>query len=74
MELSLENKSLLGQHGDVRMSEGDRLSITFTTYDGETILVTSAATAAALAIKQERTGDELFIQSKRYGNAFLSGR
>lgn len=73
MEIRAGNKTILEPNATVRMSDGDRLSIAYTDVRGRTYCVYVSARAIALAIKEERTGDELFIQQTPYGNVFMKG-
>lgn len=73
MELRLGSDTLFGPNGTARMSNGDRLSIAYTDVDGEYRLITIEARAIALVVREQRTGDELFIQSEPYNNVFLPG-
>jgi hypothetical protein len=55
------------------MSDGDHLSIAYTDNNGHTSIVNISARAIALAIREQRTGDDLFVQHPKYGNVFMPG-
>jgi hypothetical protein len=73
MEIRSGSKTILEPNATVRMSDGDHLSIAYTDVHGRTYVVTVAARAIALVIKESRTGDELFVQQTPYGNVFMPG-
>lgn len=73
MEIRSGSQTILEPNATVRMSDGDHLSIAYTTADGFTTIVNVSARAIALVVKEQRTGDELFIQRPKYGNVFMEG-
>ena len=73
MEIKAGSQTILEPNATVRMSDGDHLSIAYTDIKGQTYLVSIAARAIALVIKELRTGDELFVQPPKYGNVFMPG-
>jgi hypothetical protein len=74
MEIRAGGKTILEPNATVRMSDGDHLSIAYTDVHGDTRLVNISARAIALVIKEQRTGDEMFVQHPKYGNVFMEGQ
>ncbi len=72
MEIRAGSQTILEPNATVRMADGDHLSIAYTDVHGNTRLVSISARALALVVREQRTGDELFIQD-RYGNVFMEG-
>ncbi len=73
MELNIGSQTLYGPNATARMSDGDNLSIAYTDAKGDTYIVNISARAIALSIREQRTGDQLFIQRQPYGNVFMGG-
>jgi hypothetical protein len=73
MEIRSGSKTILEPNATVRMSDGDHLSIAYTDNHGNTYLVNVSARAIALVIKEQCSGDELFVQEPPYGNVFMPG-
>ena len=73
MEIRSGGQTILEPNATVRMSDGDRLSIAYTDVKGQTFIVNVEARAIALVVREQRTGDELFIQQPKYGNVFMEG-
>lgn len=73
MEIRSGNQTILEPNATVRMSDGDHLSIAYTDVHGNIRSVYITARAIALVVREERTGDELFIQNPKYGNVFMEG-
>lgn len=73
MELNAAGGTLYAPNGTVRMSDGDHLSICYTDANGGTHLVNISARALALSIREQRSGDELFIQPSPHRNVYMDG-
>jgi hypothetical protein len=73
MEIRSGNQTILEPNATVRMSDGDHLSIAYTDLKGQTFIVNIEARAIALVVREQRTGDELFVQQPKYGNVFMPG-
>jgi hypothetical protein len=73
MEIRAGSQTILEPNATVRMSDGDHLSIAYTDNNGHTSIVNISARAIALAIREQRTGDDLFVQHPKYGNVFMPG-
>lgn len=73
MEIRSGSQTILEPNATVRMSDGDHLSIAYTDVNGNTSVVTIGARAYALAIHEQRSGNDLFIQHPKHGNVFMKG-
>ena len=73
MEIRSGQKTIMEPNATVRMSSGDHLSIAYTDVDGHSTIITIEARQIALAIREQRSGDMLFVQHPKYGNVFMEG-
>lgn len=73
MEIRSGSKTILEPNATVRMSDGDHLSIMYTTASGETSLITVNAHAFGLVLKEHQSRDELVVQPRSRVNVFREG-